>query len=311
MKKILITGAAGFVGAKLCKTLERRGLPFTAAVRSHRQPDQYEVGDICGTTDWSAPLAGCDTVIHLAARVHVMRDQSPNPLADFRSTNVDATINLAKQAVREGVVRFVFVSSIKVNGEKTTDRPFTSEDQPAPIDPYGQSKLEAEIALSELSRATGLEVVIVRPPLIYGPGVRANFRSLMRLVQLGIPLPLGAIHNRRSMVALDNLVDLLIVCSRHADAAGNTFLVSDDSDVSITELMRMLASSMGKRSLLLPIPDKWIAGAAVLLGKSDLSSRMLDSLQVDISKTKHILNWKPIVCMQEELNKTVSHFLYN
>ncbi|MGV8898743.1 MAG: UDP-glucose 4-epimerase family protein [Burkholderiaceae bacterium] len=309
MPKILVTGANGFVGSALCAALLKKESDFIAAVRTKSRNDEFPIGDFSASTDWLPALAGCSAIIHLAARVHVMNDTSSDPLADFRAVNVDAALNLAKQAVQCNVKRFVFISSVKVNGEETTSKPFTALDEPAPLDSYGQSKLEAEIALRELSRDTGLEVVIIRPPLVYGPGVRANFLKLMQLVKMGVPLPLGAIHNRRSMVALDNLVDLLITCTHHPAAAGHTFMVSDDNDVSISELLRMLASAMGKRSLLLPVPARIIASAAAVLGKSAVASRLLGSLQVDINHTKSTLGWVPVVTMQESLDKTVAHFL--
>lgn len=309
MHKILVTGANGFVGSSLCKILLDRKIPFVGAVRKRTAESQCEIGALTEFTNWSEALAECNAVIHLAARVHVMNDKSNNPLLAFRAVNVDATLNLARQAMHSGIKRFVFVSSVKVNGEETAGKPFTSLDAPAPLDPYGQSKLEAEIALTALSRTTGLEVVIIRPPLVYGPGVRANFLKLMQLVKMGVPLPLGAIYNRRSMVALDNLVDLLITCTHHPAAAGQTFMVSDDNDVSISELLRMLAIAMGKRSLLLPVPAGIIAGAAALLGKSAVANRLLGSLQVDIAHTKSVLGWQPVVTTQESLNKTVAHFL--
>jgi nucleoside-diphosphate-sugar epimerase len=310
MNRILVTGASGFVGSSLCNQLCECGIPFFSAVRKKRTQSDFEIGNLTDEIDWSKALLGCNAVIHLAARVHMMNDKSSNPLAIFRAVNVDATLNLAKQAALSGVHRFVFVSSVKVNGEETApNNPFTVFDQPAPTDPYGQSKLEAEIALRELSQATGLEVVIIRPPLVYGPGVRANFLKLMQLVQIGVPLPLGAIHTRRSMVSLDNLIDLLIICTHHPAAAGQTFMVSDDYDVSISELLHMLGNAMGKRSLLLPIPAKVIAGAAALVGKSAVARRLLRSLQVDINHTKLTLGWKPVVSMQESVNKTVAYFL--
>lgn len=308
MHKFLVTGANGFVGSSLCDTLCRRGVNFVPAVRKAALNGQISVGDLGPDTDWTAALDGCDVVIHLAARVHVMNDSASDPLAAFRAVNVDATLNLARQAIAKGAKRFVFVSSIKVNGEETTNQAFTAFDEPAPIDPYGQSKLEAEIALQALGNATGLEVVIVRPPLVYGPGVRANFRRLMQLVKTGVPLPLGSIHNRRSMVAVDNLVDLLVLCASHPAAAGQVFMVSDDHDVSISELLRLLAAAMGKRSMLLPLPAGLIAGAAAMLGKSAVASRLLGSLQVDINHTKSTLQWQPPVSMEFALKKTVASY---
>ncbi len=270
---------------------------------------QFQVGNLTGTMDWSDALSGCDAIIHLAARVHVMSDKVNDPLVAYREVNVDATMNLARQAVESGIKRFVFVSSVKVNGEATKDRPFTSLDVPAPVDPYGQSKFEAESALQELSRRTGMEVVIVRPPLVYGPGVRANFLRLMQLVKLGLPLPFGNIQNRRSMVALDNLVDLLILCVHHPKAAGQIFMVSDDDDLSISSLIGRIAKSMGKHLILLPIPSRLIEVCAGILGKSAVADRLLGSLQVDILHTKETLNWQPVISADAAIQKTVSHFL--
>ena len=312
--RILITGVTGFVGQVLCAQAVQHGLAVSGALRKPgKMPgsiDSVVVGEINGATDWSLALRNVDVVIHLAARVHVMKDTSADPLAEFRKVNVQGTENLARQAARAGVKRLVYVSSVKVNGEASCgEQKFTETDVPAPQDPYGTSKMEAEQALLALSYTTGLEVVIVRPPLVYGPGVRANFLRLMQLVKMGIPLPLGAIHNRRSMVALDNLVDLLIVCAHHPAASGQTFMVSDDSDVSIPELLHMLAGAMGRRSCLLPLPAGIIAGVAALFGKSAVASRLLGSLQVDIAHTKSTLGWKPVVSMQEAVIKTVAHFL--
>ncbi|MGZ3253102.1 MAG: UDP-glucose 4-epimerase family protein [Burkholderiaceae bacterium] len=309
MPSILVTGANGFVGTALCQELSERHISFIGAVRKKTAQHQIQVGDLNSQTDWRQALAGRDVVIHLAARVHVMNEQSNDPAAAFKVVNVDASLNLAKQAVKSGVKRFVYVSSVKVNGEETTGLPYTAFDEPKPLDPYGQSKLDAEIALRELSRETGLEVVVVRPPLVYGPGVSANFLKLMQLVKWRVPLPLGAVANSRSMVSVQNLVDLLIVCSDHPAASGQTFLVSDDHDVSVTELLRMLATAMGRRSYLLPIPTKIISGTAALLGKSAVSNRLLGSLQVDITHTKSTLSWKPVISMHAALDKTVAHFL--
>lgn len=306
--KSLVTGANGFVGNALCTALRQKGVSVTAAVRGNGKSTEYEIGNISASTNWTPVLGGCDTVFHLAARVHLMNDASRDPLAAFRAVNVDATMNLARQAVQGGVKRFVFVSSVKVNGEETTTKPFLSSDEPRPIDPYGKSKLEAEIALQELSSATGLEVVIVRPPLVYGPGVRANFLRLMQLVRWGIPLPLGAVHNYRSLVALDNLVNLLIVCGEHPKAAGQIFMVSDDDDVSISELLRLLAAAMGKKSLLLPISSSLLANCAAILGKSAVANRLLGSLQVDISHTKSTLDWHPVINVHDAVAKTVAYF---
>ncbi|CDG81600.1 NAD dependent epimerase/dehydratase family protein [Janthinobacterium agaricidamnosum NBRC 102515 = DSM 9628] len=308
--KILVTGASGFVGSALCDRLDVLGVPFAGAMRQRSAlPSRVQIGDMNAQTDWSTALQDCDVVVHLAARVHVMEDKSSDPLAAFRAVNVDATLNLARQAVRSGIRRFVYVSSIKVNGEQTHAKAFTSVDMPAPSDPYGISKLEAEQALSMLAQQTGLQLVIVRPPLVYGPGVRANFLKLMQLLKRGIPLPLGAIHNRRSMVALDNLIDLLIACCRHPRAAGQTFLVSDDRDLSMTDLLRMLSGAMGKSALLFALPAGLLSGCAALLGKSAAASRLLGSLQVDLEHTKSTLDWKPPVSVENAIQKTVDYFL--
>ncbi|WP_019141885.1 UDP-glucose 4-epimerase family protein [Noviherbaspirillum massiliense] len=309
MNKILVTGANGFVGSALCDTLHKRGIPHIGAVRKNKAEFQYETGDLTCATDWSQALSGCDVVIHLAARVHVMKDKANDPFRAYREVNVNATLNLAKQAIGHGIRRFVFVSSIKVNGESTSGKPFTSCDMPEPLDPYGQSKLEAERALQALSRQSGMELVIVRPPLIYGPGVRANFLWLMQLVKLGLPLPFKDISNRRSMVALENLVELLVVCANHPKAAGEIFLVSDDNDLSISELIRLIANSMGRQPILLPIPVWLIKGFLAVLGKSAIADRLLGSLQMDIAHTKKTLNWKPLIDTSTAVEKTVSHFL--
>ncbi|MGK5050954.1 UDP-glucose 4-epimerase family protein [Janthinobacterium sp. RB2P8] len=308
--KILVTGAAGFVGAAFCAYLDALGVAYVGSVRKEcTLPSRLRVGELTAHTDWSTALDGCDVVVHLAARVHVMADRSGDPLAAFRAVNVDATLNLARQAVRHGVRRFVYVSSIKVNGEGTHGKPFTYQDVPAPSDPYGISKLEAERGLQALAQETGLELVIVRPPLVYGPGVRANFLRLMQLLKWGIPLPLGAVHNRRSMVGLDNLVDLLSLCCRHPRAAGEIFLVSDGHDMSVTELLRSLSSAMGKKPVpLFPMPAGLLTGIASVLGKSAAASRLLGSLQVDVAHTRTTLDWVPPVSVDEGIRKTVAHF---
>lgn len=305
---VLVTGANGFVGTALCRTLRAAGTSVRAAVRKGAGPGEVNVGDLNGSTDWYAALDGCDVVFHLAARVHVMSDVDEDPLRAYREVNVDGTLNLARQAIQAGVRRFVFVSSVKVNGESTSAQPFRASDVPMPCDPYGQSKMEAEQALLQLGRDSGLEVVIVRPPLVYGPGVKANFLNLIKLVHMGIPLPLGSINNARSMVALDNLVDLLIVCSKHPRAPGNVFMVSDGADMGIKELVTKIAKAMNKRLLLVPVPAGLMTGAAQLLGKQGVVDRLLSSLQVDISSTRVTLEWQPVVAPQLVIDKTVEQF---
>lgn len=308
MAYILVTGVNGFVGSALCRTLQVRGETVVGAVRQGASIGQVSIGNLDGQTDWRTALAGCDSVIHLAARVHVMSDRDEDPLRAYREVNVDGTLNLARQAVQAGVRRFVFVSSVKVNGESTTTQPFRSSDVPMPCDPYGQSKMEAEQALQQLGRETGLEVVIVRPALVYGPGVKANFLNLIKLVQKGIPLPFGSISNFRSMVALDNLVDLLIVCSKHPDAPGNIFMVSDGADMGIKELVTKIANAMNKRLWLVPVPVGLMIAAAKLLGKQGVVDRLLGSLQVDIAHTQATLAWQPVVTSQAAIDKTVEQF---
>lgn len=305
---VLVTGAAGFVGTALCRTLRAAGTSVRATVRKGAGPGETNVGDLNGSTDWRAALAGCDVVYHLAARVHVMADVDQDPLRAYREVNVDGTLNLARQAVAAGVRRFVFVSSVKVNGEATTGQPFTASDVPMPCDPYGQSKMEAEQALQQLARDSGLEVVIVRPPLVYGPGVKANFLSLIKLVEKGIPLPFGSIDNARSMVAVDNLVDLLIVCGTHLRAPGHIFMVSDGADMGIRELVTKIAKAMHKRLLLVPVPVGLMTGAAKLIGKQGVVDRLLGSLQVDIENTRVTLEWQPVVTPQLAIDKTVEQF---
>jgi nucleoside-diphosphate-sugar epimerase len=235
-----------------------------------------------------------------------MQDDTTDPLQAYREVNVHGTLNLARQAAEAGVCRFVFVSSIKVNGEGTQPgQPFTADDVPSPLDPYGVSKLEAEQGLRVIEEQTGMSVVIVRPPLVYGQSVKANFASMMRWVFRGVPLPLGRIKNARSMVALDNLVDLLVTCLKHPAAAGQTFLVSDGDDVSTTDLLRRTAQAMGKRALLLPVPVSWLEVVAALLGKRAMVQRLCGSLQVNIDKTRSILGWAPPLTLDQGLKKAV------
>ncbi len=313
-KTILVSGANGFVGKALCAELFRQGFLVLGAVRSEtRQAEAIQtlsVGAINGTTNWSEALLGMNVVIHLAARVHLMNDNAVDPLEAFRKVNVEGTINLAQQAASAGVRRFIFISSIKVNGEHTLPgQTFTAEDRPAPADAYAMSKLEAEIALRQLAEQTGLEVVIIRAPLIYGPGVKANFHRMMHWLEKGVPLPLGAMHNKRSFVALDNLVDLIKTCVAHPLAANQTFLAGDGEDLSTTDLLQRLSNLLGKPAKLLPLPIWALKTGAMLLGKSDMAQRLCNSLQVDISKTCELLNWQPPVTVDDALKKTAADFL--
>ncbi len=308
---ILVTGGTGFVGSALLKRLVKDGFEARASARSSLSTElkgaQYHpIRDMTVSTDWNAALIGVKAVVHCAARVHVMQDDEADPLQAYREVNVYGTLNLARQAAQAGVGRFVFVSSIKVNGEATQPgQPFSADAVPSPLDPYGVSKLEAEQGLRDIEARTGMEVVIVRPPLVYGPGVKANFASMMRWVVRGIPLPLGAIHNARSMVALDNLVDLLVTCLKHPAAAGQTFLVSDGQDVSTTELLRRIANAMGKKVMLLPVPAWVLEWGATLVGKRAVAQRLCGSLQVDIAKTRRLLGWTPPLTLDQGLKKAV------
>lgn len=311
---ILITGATGFVGNALVRRLQADDATRRVVVAVRRSglsswPEgvlPHDVGDLTPSTDWASALHDVSAVVHCAARVHVMRDRSAEPLEEFRRVNVQGTLNLARQAAAAGVRRFVFVSSIKVNGEATQPgRPFTAADVPAPQDPYGVSKMEAEQALRDLAKQTGMELVIVRPPLVYGPGVKANFAAMMRWLSRGVPLPLGCIQNVRSLVALDNLVDLLVTCLAHPAAAGQVFLVSDGEDVSVTELLRRIGRAMGRPARLLPIPGAWIEWAAAMVGKRNVAQRLCGSLQVDIEKTRRLLGWRPPLTLDQGLKKAV------
>jgi UDP-glucose 4-epimerase len=316
---ILVTGASGFIGRALCRKLihtKKIQLVFVTSRSLHPEgyfPYPIKLVPISSLKDLNERhdiLSQIDCIVHLAARVHQMQDSSINPLAEFRSVNTEATCNLALAAAKHNVRRFIYLSSIKVNGEQTNPgKPFTPEDIPDPRDPYGLSKAEAEIQLKQISARTGLEVIIIRPPLVYGPGVKANFLSMMKWVNQGIPLPLGAISNRRSLVALPNLVDLIITCLSHPDAANQTFLVSDNEDLSTTELLKRMAKALGKTPRLLPIPASWLVFTASILGKESIARRLCSSLQVDIHKTQTLLNWKPPVTVDYALKLTANHFI--
>lgn len=305
----LVTGANGFVGRALCATLLAQGYEVRGAVRENNAVPPSNVmciavGEINKQTNWLAALAGVKFIIHLAARAHVMADMAADPLEEFRRVNMQGTLNLAQQAAAAGVRRFLFVSSIKVNGEwSQLGLPFTADDLPVPLDAYGVSKLEAEQGLREIALQTGMEVVIIRPPLVYGPGVKANFFVMMRWLRGGVPLPLGAIHNQRSLVSLDNLVDLLVTCLTHPAAANQTFLVSDGEDVSTTELLRRLGQALDHPARLIPVPVNLLKLAAAMVGKQDVARRLCESLQVDISKTQHLLGWTPPFSLDEGLKK--------
>ncbi|WP_298448149.1 SDR family oxidoreductase [uncultured Marinobacter sp.] len=308
--RILVTGANGFVGGSLFHRfskdpkLECVGVVRSGSVHVDAIENIVAIGDMDKPVNWSSVLSGQDVVVHTAARAHIMKDESADPLSAYRAVNSTGTLNLARQAAAAGVKRFIFISSIKVNGEQTaTDQPFYSRDTPAPQDFYGISKHEAEQALRELAAETGMEVVIIRPPLVYGPGVKGNFASMIKLVSKGLPLPLGAVHNKRSLVALDNLVDLIITCIDHPGAANQTFLVSDGEDLSTTQLLKGVAEAMGRPSRLIPVPAGLLQLGATLLGSKAVAQRLFGSLQVDISHTQKTLNWAPPLTVKQGLQR--------
>ncbi|WP_302174255.1 SDR family oxidoreductase [uncultured Hydrogenophaga sp.] len=307
----LITGGTGFVGQALTRRALAEGKDVRLALRRPFEQGAAQglmVGQIDSQTAWQGALEGVDTIFHLAARVHVMNETATDPLTAFRAVNTAGTLNLARQAAAAGVRRLVFLSSIKVNGEHTAPgRPFAANLPGRPEDPYGQSKWEAEQGLQGLARETGLEVVVVRPPLVYGPGVRANFAALIRAVHRGWPLPLASVTgNRRSLVALDNLVDLLVTCADHPAAAQQTFLVSDGDDLSTAELLLRMASALGRSPRLLPFPPALLRLGAATLGRQAVVQRLLDNLQVDITHTRQTLGWQPPITVDEGLRRTVA-----
>lgn len=315
-KPVLVTGASGFVGAAVATRLVQLGCPTTRAAvrRAYTQLPLGVEGCVVPTlatdTDWTSALAGIDSVVHAAARVHVMRESATDPLDAFRRVNVEGTLNLARQAAQAGVRRFVFISSIKVNGEATEPgRPFRADDEPAPQDAYGVSKLEAEVGLRALAETTGMEVVIIRPVLVYGPGVRANFQALMSLVNKGVPLPFGRTGNRRSLVALDNLVDMVCTCLEHPAAAHQTFLVSDGEAVSTAGLVRAMAMALGKKPRLLDVPLPWMSRVAQALGQGAVTQRLFESLEVDIDKNRQLLGWEPSTRMADALLATARPYV--
>lgn len=310
MSLVLVTGATGFIGSCLCNKLLNDGAMVRRALRRTCAIDGIVVGDLGPNTDWAEALEGIDCVVHLAARVHIMGDKAIDPLYEFRRVNVAGTLNLARQAAAAGIRRFIFMSSIKVNGEQTQPGfSFSADDVPAPVDPYGITKYEAEQGLWRLSEETGIEVVIIRPVLVYGPGVKANFFNMMKWIYRGIPLPFGSFHNNRSLVALDNLVDLIITCITNQMAANQVFLASDGEDLSTTDLLQRTAVALGKRARLLSVPQGLFELGLNLLGKRVLAQRLCGSLQVDISKTRKLLVWSPPFTVDEILKKTAADFL--
>ncbi len=304
--KALVTGATGFVGTALCARLAENGLEVVPAVRGKSGlPHEMVVSNLDASTDWQSALSGCDAVVHLAARVHVMDDTVQNALARYRETNTEATLTLARQAAQAGVKRFVFISTIKVNGEGR-DVAYRETDVPAPDDAYAISKWEAEQGLQQIAQETGLEVVVLRPPLVYGPGVKANFMRLIRIIKRGWPLPLGAIRNQRSLLYLGNFVDAIRLCIEHPDAAGQTFLLDDGHPVSTPELIRAVAHAMGRPARLLAVPVGMLELAGTLLGKRAAVARLTRSLYVDGSAIQTQLGWTPPFSMEAGLAATVA-----
>ncbi|MDP1996654.1 MAG: SDR family oxidoreductase [Gallionella sp.] len=312
--RFLVTGANGFVGRALCAELLRRGYAIRAAVRSEDaridNVEQAIVGPIGSGTDWATALRDVDVVIHLAARVHVMRETAGDPLAEFLEVNLHGTENLARQAARAGVKRLVYVSSIGVNGLQTASgKPFSESDAPNPHNAYALSKLEAEQILSRISAETGLEIVIVRPPLVYGGNAPGNFAQMVKTLKRGIPLPLASVRNKRSLIYLGNLVDALILCATAPEASGKTYLVSDGKDVSTPELLRQLGAAMRRPARLFPCPPTLLKLAGRLTGKSVQVERLLGSLQVDSNKIRQELDWQPPYTLEQGLHATAAAFV--
>lgn len=305
---VLVTGANGFVGRNLCPELQAQGWQVRAAVRRRGQAPQAcqecLVADLGPETDWQAAVSGCDTVVHLSARVHVMQETAADPMAEFRRANVEGSLALAQAAIAAGVKRLVFVSTVKVHGEGAGSHAYTEQDVPLPEDPYGLSKWEAEQALTTLAQHSGLELVILRPPLVYGPGVGANFRRLMHISAKGLPLPLAAIRNRRSLLFVGNLCHAIGHCLRHPAAVGATYLVSDDEVVSTPELFRRMARQAGAPDRLWPLPPLVLRLLGLLTGKSAEIFRLTESLEIDSSLIRRQLGWQAPFSMDQGLAVT-------
>lgn len=305
MKNILLTGSTGFIGSKLLKTLLTDNDIFVRVVSRNKisvNEPSFKIGSVNASTCYLKASLNINVVIHCAALAHMKKESSIDPLSEFRTINTEGTLNLARQAAEAGVKRFIFLSSIGVNGISNTSA-FSVDDSPAPVEDYAVSKLEAEIGLRKIAAKTGMEVVVIRPPLVYGPNAPGNFGKLTNLARKNLPLPFGAIHNKRSLVSIDNLVDLIVTCIDHPKAANETFLVSDDYDVSTTELLTAMTLASGKKPRLLPVPISWLNLIGRLTGKQAVIDRLCGSLQVDIRHTKEVLGWKPPVSFEDGINK--------
>ena len=314
--KVAVTGANGFVGSALSDFLKSRNIEVSRLVRTkeHKDKDYYEIGNLGeknNKIEWSKILKDVDCIVHCAGRVHLMKDATTDQLSAYRKINVLGTRRLAEEAIKNGVQRLVYLSSIKVNGEKTNNQSFKITDRVNPVDNYSISKLEAEEELLRISKASGLEVVIIRPPLIYGPYVKANFLRLLNLIHTGVPLPFLRLNNKRSMISLTNLIDFIVCCINHPSANGEKFLISDGSDFSTSELIRLLAKSMGSHSYLFYLPLFLFRISGLILGKSNEVERLTESLQIDISHSKELLGWKPVQTAQEGMAEVIDNFLSN
>lgn len=306
---VLLTGASGFIGSAIFQEMCAQGMDVRPV---YRKPSKVApigkavcVSTLDSSTDWKGTLQGISVIIHCAARAHVMRDETLNPLAEYRRVNVDGTLALAQQAAAAGVKRLIFISSIGVNGGQTFGKPFTEKDNPQPEEPYAQSKWEAEQALRSLVAKTNMELVVIRSPLVYGPNAPGNFGRLIKVVKKGIWLPLGAVHNCRTFVALGNLIDLILLCIHHPAAADQTFLAGDGDDLSTTELLRRLGEAMQKPTRLLPVPVKLMEFGAGFLRRKGLMKKICGDLQVDISKARDLLGWNPPLTVAQGLKKAV------
>lgn len=312
-RKILLTGASGFIGkgiARYFKTTPENQLFMANRKNNLGLSNRYFcVGNINGSTDFSEALSGKDIVIHTAGRAHIMNDNSRSPLAAFREVNVDGTMNLARQSVEAGIKRFIFISSTKVNGDCTFgSNIFSDLSEPNPKDPYGLSKYEAEQGLLKLANNSNMKVIIIRPPLVYGPGVKGNFESLIKVVKLGFPLPIALIDNKRSLIALDNLIDLIVTCISHPDAVNQIFLASDGEDISTLNLVKKISVAFDQNPYIFPFPITMMKVATKLMGKGIIADRLFEDHRVNISKTQKVLNWKPVISIDDQIQKIASSY---